>query len=203
MALTPDDVVHKEFQLARGKDGLDPDEVDDYLDEIVIEWRRAIEENAALKARVAELEASLASGGVPAAQATYATPEPVAVAAPEPTPAPISSVPGAPGGDASTGIIAVAQRVHDEYVAEGRARARELVAEAEARASQILAQAEAHHRSEMTRLQGEREYLSREVSDLREFESTYRAQLRDYFEGQLRSLESSNPTAGSGSALGI
>ncbi|WP_312171348.1 DivIVA domain-containing protein, partial [Microbacterium sp.] len=35
MALTPDDVVTKQFQHVRFKDGFDPDEVDDFLDEIV------------------------------------------------------------------------------------------------------------------------------------------------------------------------
>ena len=45
MALTPDDVVTKQFQHVRFKDGFDPDEVDDFLDEIVVEWRKALEEN--------------------------------------------------------------------------------------------------------------------------------------------------------------
>ncbi|MGO1629068.1 MAG: DivIVA domain-containing protein, partial [Microbacterium sp.] len=38
MALTPDDVVTKEFSNVRFKEGFDPEEVDDYLDEIVKEW---------------------------------------------------------------------------------------------------------------------------------------------------------------------
>ena len=37
MALTPDDVVTKQFQHVRFKEGFDPDEVDDFLDEIVVE----------------------------------------------------------------------------------------------------------------------------------------------------------------------
>ncbi len=56
MALTPDDVVTKQFQHVRFKDGFDPDEVDDFLDEIVIEWRKALEENAELKAKLAAYE---------------------------------------------------------------------------------------------------------------------------------------------------
>ena len=42
MALTPDDVVTKQFQHVRFKEGFDPDEVDDFLDEIVVEWRKTI-----------------------------------------------------------------------------------------------------------------------------------------------------------------
>ena len=45
MALTPDDVVTKQFQHVRFKEGFDPDEVDDFLDEIVVEWRKTIAEN--------------------------------------------------------------------------------------------------------------------------------------------------------------
>ncbi len=37
MALTPEDVVTKQFQHVRFKEGFDPDEVDDFLDEIVVE----------------------------------------------------------------------------------------------------------------------------------------------------------------------
>ncbi|MFC9985630.1 DivIVA domain-containing protein, partial [Microbacterium keratanolyticum] len=58
MALTPDDVVTKQFQHVRFKDGFDPDEVDDFLDEIVVEWRKALEENVELKAKIAALEAA-------------------------------------------------------------------------------------------------------------------------------------------------
>ena len=45
MALTPEDVVTKQFQHVRFKEGFDPDEVDDFLDEIVVEWRKTIAEN--------------------------------------------------------------------------------------------------------------------------------------------------------------
>ena len=38
MALTPEDVVTKQFQHVRFKEGFDPDEVDDFLDEIVVAW---------------------------------------------------------------------------------------------------------------------------------------------------------------------
>ena len=44
MALTPEDVVTKQFQHVRFKEGFDPDEVDDFLDEIVVEWRKVIAE---------------------------------------------------------------------------------------------------------------------------------------------------------------
>ncbi|MBN9181083.1 MAG: DivIVA domain-containing protein, partial [Microbacterium sp.] len=63
MALTPDDVVTKQFQHVRFKEGFDPDEVDDFLDEIVVEWRKTIAENDELKAKLAALESG--SGAAP------------------------------------------------------------------------------------------------------------------------------------------
>ena len=59
MALTPDDVVTKQFQHVRFKEGFDPDEVDDFLDEIVVEWRKTIAENDELKAKLAAVRVRL------------------------------------------------------------------------------------------------------------------------------------------------
>ena len=76
MALTPDDVVHKEFQHVRFKDGFDPEEVDDYLDEIVVEWRKTIEENNELKAKLAAYESGEAAPAAATAPAPAATSRP-------------------------------------------------------------------------------------------------------------------------------
>ena len=114
MALTPEDVVTKQFQHVRFKEGFDPDEVDDFLDEIVVEWRKTIAENEELKAKLAAYE----SGAVPAAAPAEPAPaaeEPVVEEAPAEAP---SAAPAA----ASAGIIELAQRLHDEHVAEGLAQ---------------------------------------------------------------------------------
>lgn len=184
MALTPDDVVHKQFQHVRFKDGFDPDEVDDYLDEIVIEWRKTIEENNELKAKLAAYE----SGEAQPVEAA-----PVAAVT---TPAADSAV------DQSTGLIAIAQRVHDEYVAEGQAKKDELISEAEARAAELIEAAEKRQREELDRLNTQRGTLETKIKDLEEFESGYRSQLRSYFEGQLAQLDSEQPTADSVSSFG-
>ena len=76
MALTPDDVVTKQFQHVRFKEGFDPDEVDDFLDEIVVEWRKTIAENDELKAKLAAYESG------------ESAPAPAPVAAPVAPPAP-------------------------------------------------------------------------------------------------------------------
>jgi DivIVA domain-containing protein len=179
MALTPDDVVHKEFQHVRFKDGFDPEEVDDYLDEIVVEWRKTIEENNELKSKLAALEAGQSSQPVAEAPASSAPAAPAA-------PAPVS---GASATGTSAGIIELAQRLHDEHVAEGEAKRKQLIAEAEAEVSRIRTQAEAKQREESARLERERNTLESRITELREFERDYRSKLRAMIEGQLRDLD--------------
>src|SRR5690625_7993910 len=101
MALTPEVVVNKKFQVTKFREGYDQDEVDDFLDEIVEELRRLNQENDDLRRQVAELEAQTGeAASVPAPipadggeddTATAADspvvetePEPQAVAEPEP-----------------------------------------------------------------------------------------------------------------------
>ena len=176
MALTPDDVVHKEFQHVRFKDGFDPEEVDDYLDEIVVEWRKTIEENNELKAKLAAFESG------------ESAPAPVA-AAPAPAPAAEASSTGT-----SAGIIELAQRLHDEHVAEGEAKRKQLIEDAEAEVARIRTEAEAKQREESARLERERNTLEGRITELREFERDYRGKLRAMIEGQLRELDQKSST---------
>ncbi len=175
MALTPEDVVTKQFQHVRFKEGFDPDEVDDFLDENVVEWRKTIAENEELKARVAELEAAAPATG---------------------------------GAAASAGIIELAQRLHDEHVAEGQAQRDKLISDAQAQhdklisdaqaqAASILADAEAKGRDEIARLDAERATLETRISELRQFERDYRSQLRGFIEEKLRDLDVAGATSGS------
>ncbi|WES65649.1 DivIVA domain-containing protein [Microbacter sp. GSS18] len=192
MALTPDDVVTKQFQHVRFKEGFDPDEVDDFLDEIVVEWRKALAENEELKSKLAAYE----SGGAPAA------------AAPEPAPAPAPAAAPAMTGDgpvASAGIIELAQRLHDEHVAEGRAKHDQLISEAQTQAAAIISDAETRHREEVAKLERERSGLESRITELRNFERDYRSQLRSYIEGKLRDLETTGTTSGATpvSAIGL
>ncbi|WP_102192707.1 DivIVA domain-containing protein [Microbacterium aurantiacum] len=199
MALTPDDVVTKQFQHVRFKDGFDPDEVDDFLDEIVIEWRKALEENVELKAKLAAYE----SGAAPEA----AAPAPAVVEAP--APAPVAEVPAEPAASgsatATAGIIELAQRLHDEHVAEGEAKRNQLIADAEAEVNRIRGEAEAKQREETSRMERERNSLEARITELRNFERDYRNQLRGYIEGQLRDLDEKSASTDSTpvSAIGL
>ncbi|WP_341974367.1 DivIVA domain-containing protein [Microbacterium sp. LTA6] len=200
MALTPDDVVTKQFQHVRFKDGFDPDEVDDFLDEIVIEWRKALEENVELKAKLAAYE----SGATPEA----AAPAPAAVVE-APAPVAVAEVPVEPAASgsatATAGIIELAQRLHDEHVAEGEAKRNQLIAEAETEVSRIRGEAEAKQREETSRMERERNQLEARITELRNFERDYRNQLRGYIEGQLRDLDEKSASTDSTpvSAIGL
>lgn len=200
MALTPDDVVTKQFQHVRFKEGFDPDEVDDFLDEIVVEWRKTIAENDELKAKLAAYE----SGSEAPAEA------PAEAAEEAPAPAPVAAVPDAGQNSAapaaaSAGIIELAQRLHDEHVAEGISQRDKLIADAQSQAASIVSEAETKGREEIARLDKERASLENRITELRNFERDYRAQLRGYIEGKLRDLETTGTTSGSTpvSAIGL
>ena len=66
MPITPSDIEHKTFSTALR--GYDLDEVDDFLDEIVVALRDLQDELATARARVAELE----QGAAPQAPAPVA-----------------------------------------------------------------------------------------------------------------------------------
>ncbi len=197
MALTPDDVVTKQFQHVRFKDGFDPDEVDDFLDEIVIEWRKALEENVELKAKLAAFEsgASAPVAAAPVAEVPAPVAEPVAAAEPAPS----------GSATATAGIIELAQRLHDEHVAEGEAKRNQLIADAETEVNRIRTEAEAKQREETARLERERNTLEARITELRNFERDYRSQLRGYIEGQLRDLDEKSASTDSTpvSAIGL
>jgi DivIVA domain-containing protein len=201
MALTPDDVVTKQFQHVRFKEGFDPDEVDDFLDEIVVEWRKTIAENDELKAKLAAYE----SGEQPPAAAPAESVEEAPAPAPAPEQAADTGQGAAAPAAASAGIIELAQRLHDEHVAEGISQRDKLIADAQAQAASIVSEAETKGREEIARLDKERASLENRITELRNFERDYRAQLRGYIEGKLRDLETTGTTSGSTpvSAIGL
>ncbi len=197
MALTPEDVVTKQFQHVRFKEGFDPDEVDDFLDEIVVEWRKTIAENEELKARVAELESGASSTPAAPAEAEPVVEVAAAEAVVDEVPAPVAAPAATGGAAASAGIIELAQRLHDEHVAEGQAQRDKLISDAQTQAASILADAEAKGRDEIARLDAERATLETRISELRQFERDYRSQLRGFNEDKLRDLDVTGATYGS------
>lgn len=80
MALTPEDVVNKRFQPTKFREGYDQDEVDDFLDEVVVELRRLNQENEELRQRLLAADSQRPAAPAPAAAPAFAQPEPIAPA---------------------------------------------------------------------------------------------------------------------------
>jgi DivIVA domain-containing protein len=194
MALTPEDVVNKRFNPTKFREGYDQDEVDDFLDEVVVELRRLNQENEELRqrlvageARINELQRSAAAGPT----ALAAAPEPVAVAAPD---ANVVTQTDAAAMDPSNtnNLLQLARRLHEEHVREGMEKRDALIAEGHATAARVVSEAQQAQQAQLASLEQEKQGLERKVDELRSFEKEYREKLRGYIEGQLRELESSN-----------
>lgn len=204
MALTPEDVVNKRFQATKFREGYDQDEVDDFLDEVVVELRRLNQENEELRQRLAAAEARAGEGH--AAPAPAAAPAPVyaepaaappTVAVPTHTAAPQSEL---DEQTSTTNLLQLARRLHEEHVREGVEKRDALIAEGHATAARIVAEAEAKQRAQMGILDQERMALEKRVDELRVFEREYRQKLKSYIEGQLRELDTAQPVQVSGGA---
>src|SRR3954468_10414527 len=197
MALTPEDVVNKRFQPTKFREGYDQDEVDDFLDEVVVELRRLNGENEELRQRLASAESH--GGEAPAAVAPVPSfAEPVA-AAPAPEPVVAAPAPAAAVEDeqtSTTNLLQLARRLHEEHVREGIEKRDALIAEGHATAARVVADSEAKQRQQISGLEQERTLLEHRIDELRTFEREYRQKLKNYIEGQLRELDASNIVTG-------
>ncbi|WP_313813514.1 DivIVA domain-containing protein [Glutamicibacter sp.] len=240
MALTPEDVVNKRFQPTKFREGYDQDEVDDFLDEIVVELRRLTGENETLRRRLADLgedanavakeqavpapvsaapaakpadekkpeakpaeEAKAAAPAAkPAEEKKAAAPAPAAKPAEEkkaaaPAAAPAAPAAAAPSAESAANVLAMAQRLHDEYVASGVEQRDKIISEAKTEADSLVNSAEEKSRKTLSALEQQKSVLERKLEQLRGFERDYRARLKTYIEGQLRDLESQGSIDGS------
>lgn len=204
MALTPEDVVNKRFQPTKFREGYDQDEVDDFLDEVVVELRRLGQENEELRQRLtsgdsrpSELPQAAATPGVFAAPVPTPVSEPVAAPVPEQT-GTAGSFTGADPSDPNNtnNLLQLARRLHEEHVREGIEKRDALIAEGHATAARIVSDAEQQQRAEMGSLEQERQSLEERVEDLRSFEREYRSKLKGHLEGLLHDLDGASAPAG-------
>ncbi|WEO79047.1 DivIVA domain-containing protein [Cryobacterium sp. SO2] len=207
MALTPEDVVNKRFQSTKFREGYDQDEVDDFLDEVVVELRRLTQENEELKARLSGGETPAPVSAAPAQAAEPVnTPEPVAEPVAAVVPEPVAAAPVAEPIDETAGttnLLQLARRLHEEHVKEGAEKRDALIAEGHATAARVIAESEAKQRAQINVLEQERSVLENKIEELRTFEREYRQKLKSYIEGQLRDLDSASPVgAGAGKDSG-
>ncbi|MWV49693.1 DivIVA domain-containing protein [Rathayibacter sp. VKM Ac-2803] len=216
MALTPEDVVNKRFQPTKFREGYDQDEVDDFLDEVVVELRRLNQENEELRQRLSAGDSRLSDlqrdGGAAAAPAPVVdeapAPEPEPEPEPEPAPAPVvapvaSQAAPVDEAESSSGLLQLARRLHEEHVREGAEKRDALVAEGRATAARLVAEAEAKQRAQIAKLDEERAAVEERIDGLRTFEREYRQKLKSYIEGQLRDLDTQPVSAEASSFPGF
>lgn len=200
MALMPDDLLNKRFTPVRFSEGYDMDEVDNYLDndilprlqELIDENNRLTKELEEAQSRIAELESA------PAAAAAVAAPaEDEVVAADEAddatlvreVPAAMADAPAPANDQSAAGIIALANRLHDEYVKNGEDERDRLITEANDEHRRIVGEAEEKSRTTLAALEESKAELEKSIEGLRTFERDYRNRLRNYLENQLRELD--------------
>ena len=184
--LTTEDVLNKKFQYVKFREGYDQDEVDEFLDEVVSTIYSLLMENQDLKEKLEAAErrvAELSNSDFTPAE----TPAPVAAPAVE-TPAPAAALTGPQDAESATSMLALAQRVHDEYVRDGEEQSAKIIAEANAEREKIIADAQKQKDSLLSQLDQERELLENKINGLRTFEAEYRTNLRSHLETLLNEV---------------
>jgi DivIVA domain-containing protein len=211
MPLTPEDVVNKRFQPTKFREGYDQDEVDDFLDEIVVELRRLNLENEDLRQRLLASEARIAelqrSGAGLANQLTSSEPAVptfgslTTLSEPAPSSFPVATDPSQIDGNSTNNLLQLARKLHDDHVREGISKRDALIAEGHATAARVIREAEAQQRVELSKFEQERAMLEHTILELKSFEREYRIKIKAYIEAQLADLEhqgtSENPNSGS------
>lgn len=185
--LSADDVLNKTFQSVKFREGYDQIEVDEFLDEVVATIYALSVENSELKEklavadqRVQELQSGVAEPVAPEAETTV-------VEAVVEDPAPVVD-PADPQAAAS--MLALAQRLHDEYVNDGREEGERIVADAHQQARSIVEEANGKRDEILTKLRSEQSALEDSINNLRGFEADYRSSISEHLQKLLGDLQS-------------
>lgn len=206
--LSADEVHNKKFRGTKFRDGYDPDEVDDFLDEIVTTLSAhestlgTLErENEELKTKLAAAERRIAelSSGAAVATSPAEAPQPAAEVQPAeaedtarfapPAEEPQHAAVPASEPEAATKVIQLAQQLHDQLVQQGREDAEQIVGDAQQKAEKLVRDAEETHNRTLAQLEQERSVLERKIDELRVFERDYRTRLKSYLESLLHEVE--------------
>ncbi|MBT1018253.1 DivIVA domain-containing protein [Canibacter sp. lx-72] len=181
MALTPEHVKTKTFTITKFRDGYEPDQVDDFLDEIVADLDARDAEREQLQKRVAELTAELEAARAGKAESAAGSKQAAAPIA--------ASVSGTDMDvQKSSAMLKLALELHDKHINEGKTKRAQLISEGEAEASRIVSEATAKREEQLRRLTAESFNLETKIEELKGFEKEYRATLKSYIESQLKGL---------------
>ncbi|WP_102508920.1 DivIVA domain-containing protein [Sanguibacter massiliensis] len=196
--LTTDDILNKKFTATKFREGYDIVEVDDFLDEVLNTLRAYEGENGDLKSKLAAAERRVAeltrqnaaqAAAAAAAPAPAPTPEPAPAPAPEPERAPAPVAPARLSEpESATGMLQLAQKLHDDYVRSGQEEGDRLVTEARTEGERIVREAQETSARTLGQLEQERGLLERKIDELRQFERDYRMRLQSYLENLLGDL---------------
>ncbi|WP_029252650.1 DivIVA domain-containing protein [Paraoerskovia marina] len=196
--LTAEDILNKKFSATKFREGYDIEEVDDFLDEVVRTLNSVQEENedltsklAAAERRVAELSRAGAAG---AAAEPHVEAQPEPAPEPEPEPAVVAAAAASPAvsgaePESATGMLQMAQKLHDDYVRSGQEESDRLISEAKEEGNRLVQEAEETSHRTLTQLEQERSLLERKIDELRLFERDYRTRLKSYLQNLLGDLD--------------
>lgn len=202
--ITPDAIVHKDFDAAKGGQGYNMDQVDEYLDalanstaELLAQNTELANQKAAVEGRVAELARGDAAGLQAEIEAKRAENDALRQQLTEARQA-------APANDAeqATAIIVMAQRTADEYQRSSKDASDQMISEAKSEAARIVAEAEDTSHRVLTQLEQDRTLLERKIDELRLYERDYRMRLRSYLQNLLDDLDKKGEAMPQGNPTG-
>ena len=202
--LTADDVLNKKFQPPSSVRATTRTKLTSSLDQIVEAMRDLENENAELKAKLDAANARVAelSEGAPVVTATPVSPvAPIAPVVESPIVETPKIEPSGNNAESAAAMLEMAQRLHDEYVAKGKAERERIVTEARATGEQLTREAENQRNQTLSQLEKERANLEHKIDELRRFESDYRTRLRSYLTNLLNNVE--DASGGGQSNLGL
>jgi cell division septum initiation protein DivIVA len=99
----------------------------------------------------------------------------------------------------ATGMLALAQKLHDEYVRAGQEEGDQILNDAKSKAAGIVREAEEASQRTLSKLEQDRTVLERKIDELRIFERDYRTRLKAYLESLLSDIDG-KAVSGPGSA---
>lgn len=186
--LTAEDILNKKFSATKFREGYDVEEVDDFLDEVVRTLTNVQEENEGLRQKVAAAErriAELSRNDAAAPARAQAAP----VAAPVMPTGPAGPKGNGPEPESATGMLQLAQKLHDDYVRSGQEEGDRLISEAKTEGARIVRDAEETSHRTLSQLEQERSLLERKIDELRLFERDYRTRLKSFLQNLLGDLD--------------
>ncbi|WP_402468008.1 DivIVA domain-containing protein [Isoptericola aurantiacus] len=189
--LTAEDILSKKFSATKFREGYDVEEVDDFLDEVVRTLTSVQEENEDLRSKLAAAEQRVSELSRNEA-AQQSAPEPDVAAQVQ---AAVAAAPAPAAGEkpaepeSATGMLQLAQKLHDDYVRSGQEEGDRLVSEAKAEGTRIVREAEETSHRTLSQLEQERSLLERKIDELRLFERDYRTRLKSFLQNLLGDLD--------------